>query len=91
MKIYRGFLSQATLDRCFEEAKANDAKYIGVRMELGDQTNFSVIMANDFGTEREYYREKYDNRLCLKSDPDLMRIRAIMWSETFGGLSHLMK
>lgn len=91
MKIYKGLVSKATLNKCFEEARKNGADYIGIRVNHNGSIKLFTIKPRSFDYYQEYYNDYFDDRLRAISDRDDSEIEAFAWSETFGGLARIME
>ena len=88
------------LENCFNAAKENEAKFIGVAIRLKNTDKKEIIInpAENFDLKLEYYKQAYDENLNLKGvegisilgftyGNDFIDIELDLLGETHGGTS----
>lgn len=75
------------LELCFENAKKNNAKYIGVLVETRgtDKPEIIINPSENFDFKLDYYKKAYNNDLVLKTF-DGIRITRFDFGNTFSQL-----
>lgn len=76
--------TKASFESFFLEAKVKKAKFIGVSFKLPTCKEFEVIInpIANFDTKFEYYRNAYDDNMCLKANPEV-QIKGIAFGNNF--------
>lgn len=77
------------LELCFENAKKNNAKYIGILVETRGTSKPEIIInpSENFDFKLDYYKRAYNEDLVLKSF-DGIRIIGFDYGNTFGQLEY---
>lgn len=63
--------NQANLELCFNGAKENNAKYIGVLVKTPKSEEVIVINSKDFDSKLEYYKGAYTDELKLNANSEV--------------------
>lgn len=73
------------LVHCFECAKKNGYKYIGVKIETKGYEKEEVIInpRENFEDKLEYYTQAYNDDLTLKNAPHKIRIIGFTFANTY--------
>lgn len=73
------------LVRCFECAKKNGNKYIGVKIETKGYKEAEIIInpRANFDSKLEYYQNAYNEDLTLKSVPHKIRIIGFTFANSY--------
>ena len=64
-------LTIQNLENCFNEAKANEFKYVGIALTTPASTEVTIISTADFDSKLEYYKEAYSEDLKLNSKSEV--------------------
>lgn len=73
------------LIRCFECAKKNGSKYVGVKIQTEGYKKEEIIInpRENFDMKLDYYKQAYNEDLTLKSAPHKIRIVSFTFANTY--------
>lgn len=62
-------LNLESLEKCFNDAKKNGKRYVGIRVNMSNFTTDEIIINEypNFDKKLDYYKGAYTNELVLKS------------------------
>lgn len=86
-------LTLTDLNECFEQAKENESRYIGVRINVGLEREEVIINPYQNFTEKQaYYNRLYDESLTLKSAVDVViRINGYAHGDSFADIERQLE
>lgn len=78
-------MNMEDLIRCFECAKKNGSKYVGVKIQTEGFKKEEIIInpRENFDMKLEYYKSAYNDNLTLKSAPSKIRIVAFTFANNY--------